>query len=229
MSEPTRALVLAKAPVAGRVKTRLGRDIGMDAAAGLAAAALVDTLRACTSAFGPSRCHLALDGDLETAVSGELIADSLLGWSVFAQRGNSFVARLVHAHAFLAAAAHGPVAQIGMDTPQVTPELLIDAAAALDAGTSTTSNDAVLGPASDGGWWILVLRDSANAATLLDVPMSTSTTGADTRRALTTAGLRVASTVTLRDVDTVPDALAVAQSFPGTRFARAWTALEENV
>ena len=48
-----RALVLAKAPVAGRVKTRLGADVGMAYAADLAAAALLDTLLACTAAFGP--------------------------------------------------------------------------------------------------------------------------------------------------------------------------------
>ncbi len=61
-----RALVVAKAPVPGRVKTRLGAAIGMDAAARLAAAALLDTIAACRSAF--AECHLALDGDLDEAV-----------------------------------------------------------------------------------------------------------------------------------------------------------------
>ena len=47
-----RALVVAKAPVAGQVKTRLGADVGLEQAAGLAAAALLDTLEACTTAYG---------------------------------------------------------------------------------------------------------------------------------------------------------------------------------
>ena len=55
-----RALVMAKAPVPGRVKTRLGARVGMEVAAELAAAALLDTIAACRSAF--AECHLALDG-----------------------------------------------------------------------------------------------------------------------------------------------------------------------
>lgn len=217
-----RVLVMAKAPVAGRVKTRLGRDIGMDEAARLAAASLLDTIDACTSGFGAAHCHLALDGDLSTAVDGGLIHRALAGWSVTGQRGDTFAARLVNAHADLAAAARGPVVQIGMDTPQVTPGLLADVVAALgDVGGEAA--DAVLGPAPDGGWWVLGLRDSAGAAPLMDVAMSTPTTWADTRQALTRSGLRVAGTTTLRDVDTVADAVAVAHDAPHSRFARAWS------
>ena len=69
----TRALVVAKAPMPGRVKTRLGADVGMAAAADLAAAALLDTLLACADAFGADRCLLSLDGDLCDAVRGEEI------------------------------------------------------------------------------------------------------------------------------------------------------------
>ena len=57
---------MAKAPAPGRSKTRLGRQIGHGAAAAVAAAALRDTLTACTEAFGADRCHLSLDGDLAT-------------------------------------------------------------------------------------------------------------------------------------------------------------------
>ncbi|MBU2074873.1 MAG: hypothetical protein KJ938_10585, partial [Actinobacteria bacterium] len=57
---PVRALVLAKAPVAGHVKTRLGADVGLGRAAELAAAALLDTVEACTAAYGAEHCHLAL-------------------------------------------------------------------------------------------------------------------------------------------------------------------------
>ena len=228
MNPRPRALVMAKAPVPGRVKTRLGHEIGMDAAARLAAAALLDTLDSCTSAYGVDRCHLALDGDLDVAVSAELIVKALAGWSVTTQRGDTFAARLVNAHADLAAAAPGPVVQIGMDTPQVTAQLLSAAAAALGAAGDPASSDAVLGAAPDGGWWVLALRDSANAAPLAGVAMSTPTTCADTRAALTAAGLRVATTTTLRDVDTVADAVSVAHEAPETRFARAWAVAERR-
>ncbi len=215
-AEPVRMLVVAKAPVPGQVKTRLGADIGMAAAAELAAAALLDTLAACTEAVGPQRCHLSLAGDvagdLAGAVEREALAAALAGWTVTPQHGDTFAARLVAAHHDVP----GPVVQIGMDTPQVTSALLLAAAAGL-AGA-----DAVLGPAPDGGWWVLALRDPSRAAPLLTVPMSTPTTYDETRAALETAGLRVGTTTQLRDVDTVADARLVSEAAPGTRFARVW-------
>ncbi|WP_310528459.1 DUF2064 domain-containing protein [Nocardioides sp.] len=225
MNPLPRALVMAKAPVPGRVKTRLGHEIGMDTAAGLASAALLDTLDACTAAFGADRCHLALDGELGAAVGGELIVQALAGWAVTTQRGDTFAVRLVNAHADLAATAPGPVVQIGMDTPQVTAQLLSAAAAALGIEGEPASSDAVLGAAPDGGWWVLALRDSARAGPLAGVAMSTPTTCTNTRAALTAAGLRVTTTTTMRDVDTVSDAVSVAHEAPDTRFARAWNAV----
>ncbi len=205
-------LVVVKAPVAGRVKTRLGAEVGMERAAVVAAASLLDTLSACTAAFRPEHCHLSLDGDLDRAVRGDEIREALTGWSIHPQRGDGFGARLADAHARVP----GPVVQVGMDTPHATPDLLLAAAAGLD------DHDAVLGPAEDGGWWVLALRDPVRAAVLRDVRMSTPTTGADTRAALTAAGLDVVATATLRDVDEVADADAVALLSPGSRFAEAW-------
>lgn len=206
-----KVLVLAKAPVPGRVKTRLGADVGHERAADLAAAALLDTLAAATSAA--RECHLALDGDLTDAVRGEEIRDQLSGWTVSPQRGDGFAQRLVNAHHD---AGPGLVVQIGMDTPHATAGDLVAAADALGG------DDVVLGPAPDGGWWTLVRRDPAAARPLGLVAMSTPTTYDDTRAALQRAGLSVGTTATLRDVDTVADAEAVAALAPGTRFAHAW-------
>lgn len=220
-----RALVVAKAPVAGDVKTRLGADIGVQGAAEVAAASLLDTLRACAAAFGPDRCHLALSGDLDSAVRGVEVTAALEGWTVFAQEGSGFAERLVHAHAVVASRGEGPVVQIGMDTPQVTPDLLLAAGAALDDPAGTGSADAVLGRAADGGWWVLTLRDGRAAAPLADVVMSTPTTYDDTLRALQGAGLRVVGTEVLRDVDTVADADTVAAEAPDGLFAQVWADL----
>lgn len=214
------ALVLAKAPVSGQVKTRLGAEIGMAQAAEVAAAALLDTLAACSAAFGPGNCHLALAGDLAGAVQGDEITEALRPWLVFPQRGDGFAARLVNAHLDVATRSAGAVVQIGMDTPQATPAHLVAAAAALDEGV-----DAVLGAAPDGGWWVLVLRDPRAAAPLASVSMSTPRTHIDTEQALVASGLRVGSTAELRDVDTVADAVQVAAAVPEGRFARRWEAV----
>ncbi|RYU14330.1 TIGR04282 family arsenosugar biosynthesis glycosyltransferase [Nocardioides iriomotensis] len=217
MSPPV-ALVMAKAPVAGRAKTRLGRHVGADAAARLAAAALADTLDACTSAFGADRCYLALDGDLGEAPGHDELQSLLVGWSVVRQRGEGLGHRLAHAQRDVGVLARAAVVQIGMDTPQVTPAELGDVAHRVDR------TDAVLGAAEDGGWWVLALRTPALARCLTQVAMSTDRTGADTRAALVSAGAQVVDAPTLRDVDEAEDAVLVAESAPHLRFSRQWAA-----
>jgi glycosyltransferase A (GT-A) superfamily protein (DUF2064 family) len=211
-----RALVMAKAPVPGRVKTRLGAVIGMDEAAAIAAAALLDTLEACRFAFGHD-CAIALDGDLDDAVAGAEIAAALKGWQVFAQVGDTFGERLVHAHQ-VASVPGSIVVQIGMDTPQVTASLLRDAAAAV-AGPA----DVALGSAEDGGWWVLALANPDHAQVLADVPMSDPATYSATVAALLGAGAQVKVLPAVCDVDTAADADRVAALAPETRFASAWT------
>jgi glycosyltransferase A (GT-A) superfamily protein (DUF2064 family) len=134
---------------------------------------------------------------------------------VVPQRGGDFGERLVRAH-LDAGAVEGPVVQIGMDTPQVTAADLTAVADGL------RRHEAVLGDAPDGGWWVLGLRRPDAAAALRGVPMSTPTTGVDTRMALEAAGLAVGTTTELTDVDTVADADAVAALAPDGRFAVAW-------
>jgi glycosyltransferase A (GT-A) superfamily protein (DUF2064 family) len=211
-----RVLVVAKAPVAGQAKTRLGARVGDLAAARLAAAALVDTLQAAAAAAGGAHCHLAITGDLDLAVDAERIRDLLADWTVTEQRGDDFAERLVNAHLD---AGEGLVVQIGMDTPQVTPALLEAAVGML------ADHDTALGAADDGGWWVLARRDPNAVRPLAGVPMSTPTTYADTRAALVAAGCSVADTPGLRDVDTVADARVVAEQAPDTEFARAWVAV----
>ncbi len=207
---PANVLVMAKAPVAGRVKTRLGQDIGMDSAADLAAAALLDTIDAC-AAYAPGGCYLALEGSLGDASRGDEISARLASWTVFPQRGASFAERLVNAHTCVP----GPLVQVGMDTPQATAQDLEAVVVGLE------SADAVLAAAEDGGWWALALRNAQKSACLIDVPMSTPNTWRDTRAALVAAGLRVGPGEVLRDVDTIADAQAVADVTTG-EFSRAW-------
>ncbi len=215
-------LVVAKAPVAGLAKTRLARVVGSSAAARLAAAALLDTLDAVLATPGTVPV-VALTGDVAAAERSAELAVLLSRCTVIRQRGGDFAERLANAHADVAAEFAGmPVFQIGMDTPQLRPEILTGALAAL----AQDGTDAVLGPAADGGWWGLGLRDPARAAALRAVPMSRGDTGMRTLLALRGAGLRVGRLPALSDVDTMPDALRVAGLAPDGRFARAVAALD---
>jgi glycosyltransferase A (GT-A) superfamily protein (DUF2064 family) len=105
-----------------------------------------------------------------------------------------------------------------MDTPQADAALL---AACLAALTARDGPDAVLGPATDGGWWALGLREPRRAALVAEVPTSRGDTGARTLAALRAGGLRVDLVPELTDVDTAADAGEVAGRVPGSRFAAA--------
>jgi glycosyltransferase A (GT-A) superfamily protein (DUF2064 family) len=211
---PVTVLVVAKAPVPGLAKTRLANTVGGQAAAGIAAAALLDTLDAVAAA--PVRARVvALTGDLDEAACGNEIRTALDGFAVVEQRGDDFAERLANAHLDAAAAAGGPILQIGMDTPQVTALLIAECASELVAA------DAVLGLARDGGWWVLGVADAAMAECLRTVPMSRADTGAVTLAALRRSGVDVRLVPELADVDTVDDIDAVRRECaPGGRFAR---------
>ncbi|MFD4671425.1 DUF2064 domain-containing protein [Lentzea sp. NPDC058450] len=197
-------LIMAKSPIPGQVKTRLCPPLTPAEAADVAAASLLDTLSAALDTPGAVPV-VALAG----VVRREDVRDALAECLVIPQRGDTFAERLVHAHADVAR-YRMPVLQIGMDTPQVTPELL---------ESCGEFGEAALGFAEDGGWWALGLRDPLRASVLRDVPMSRSDTGVRTLEAL--RPLRVRTLPTLSDVDTVEDARAVAREIPGSRFAAA--------
>ncbi len=198
----THLLVLAKSPVPGRVKTRLCPPLSEMQAAELAEAALADTLEA-VAGCGADRLLVALDG-----APGPWLPP---GFQVFPQEGLGLGERLAAAWDF----AGGPGLQIGMDTPQVTPDLLDLCLGHLDLPRTT----AALGVASDGGWWAIGLRQ-AQRAVFVGVPMSTSHTGRDQERRLRQLGHEPVSLPTVRDVDYMDDADAVAELIPSSRFAQ---------
>lgn len=201
MSAPT-LMVIAKEPLPGRVKTRLARAVGDDAAARVALACLQDTLDVVLAAPARRRV-LVLDGH-----PGPWLPR---GVDVVPQARGGLAARLAAAFAQV----EGPAFLVGMDTPQLR---VADLSPDLRAG-------AALGRATDGGYWgIGLLRP--DPAVFDGVPMSSSTTCAVQRSRLTEAGLGVADLALRTDVDTLDDARVVAAAAPRTRFAALWRSLD---
>jgi rSAM/selenodomain-associated transferase 1 len=208
-------IVLAKAPEPGRVKTRLCPPATPAQAADVAAAALLDTLDAVACVPG-TRTFVAMTGRLAAAARAPELADALGCTTTVPQRGDGLGERIVAVHADVAhLSPRRPTLLLGMDTPQLDARLLAECLARL------THADAVLGPATDGGWWALGLREPHNAAPIEHVRMSRDDTGELTLRALRAAGLRVELLPELRDVDTAEDATEVARLAPDGRFAAA--------
>ncbi|MDE3203226.1 MAG: DUF2064 domain-containing protein [Acidobacteriota bacterium] len=205
-SAPRRAhlLVMAKAPVAGRVKTRMCPPLSFAQAATIAEAALADTLDA-VARCGADRRVLALDGE-----PGPWLPP---GFEVIPQRSGGLARRLAGAWADTA----GPGLQIGMDTPQVTPDLL-DACLARTFGPPATAS---LGLATDGGWWAIGLSRRWDLDVFTGVPMSTPDTGRAQLERLGRAGHEVVALPPLDDVDHFEDARRVAALTPVGGFAQA--------
>lgn len=194
-------LVIAKAPVPGRAKTRLSPHFTPRQAARLAEAALRDTLAA-VLATPARRRVLVLDGR-----PGDWLP---AGLEVLPQRGDGLEQRLASAFEDCGE----PAFLIGMDTPQVTPELLALGLAAVEEGA------AALGATADGGYWGIGLP-GPDARVFDGIPMSDPSTGLRQLTRLHALGYRVRRLAPLRDVDTAADAHAVAALAPHTRFAAA--------
>ena len=217
---PVVGLVVAKAPVPGLAKTRLAASIGDRLAAEIAAAALLDTLDAVAAAPVQARV-VAMTGNLDDAIASAEIGRCLDAFTVIPQRGDGFADRLANAHVDAAAAVgNATVLQIGMDTPQVSADMLAECAEEL------LTTEAVLGMAEDGGWWVLGVSDAAMADCLRAVPMSRPDTGALTLAALYANGIEVRLVAEVADFDTVDDIATVRRMCSASsRFLRVTRAV----
>ncbi len=188
---------MAKVPVAGRIKTRLAAELGAATAVRFARHSCAALLR-----------RLARDGRWHTslAFAPDLGCSSRIwprGLALVPQRGGDLGARMQR---ILDSAGPGPVVIVGTDVPDITRAHI--AAAFRRLGR----HDAVLGPATDGGYWLIGLKRRPH------VPRPFGGVRWSTRHALadTLANLRgrsVARVATLSDVDTPADLARCAASF----------------
>ena len=199
--------IIAKAPVAGQVKTRLCPPCTPTQAAAVAAAALADTfaaVRAIAARTG-ARPLLLLDGEAQPWMPHD--------FDIVAQRGDGLEQRLANGFRDL-----GPGVIAGMETPHVIHHLA-DALVWLDRGYDA------MGLAVDGGYWAIGLAAASTqrAAAVFDgVPMSRSDTGLAQLRRLHRLGRSVRMLPIARDLDDIDDLRAVAESGrPGTLCAVA--------
>lgn len=199
-------VVVAKECLPGKVKTRLTPALTPEGAARVASAALADTI-ATVRALPASRRVLLYDG--------VVLPEGTDDFDVLHQVSGGLDERL----GAMFDTMTGPTLLVGMDTPQAAPEHLAPV-------FEDPERDAWFGPADDGGFWSLYLREP-DGALLRGVPMSQDDTGAVQLARLTDAGLSVGSLPGLLDVDTVADAEQVAALAPDSRFAAAFRAESE--
>lgn len=189
-----RLVIVAKSPRAGQVKRRLGASLGPAAACQIYRACLAHTLRR----LGNSpRWHMTLAVTPDTDVTARY-------WPIVA--GSRRIARLGQGAGDLghrmqrlfARLPPGPAILVGTDIAGLRPAHIAHAFRLLGA------NDAVLGPAQDGGFWLIGLKRSPRLlAPFSGVRWSGPHALADTLANL--KGRRVAYAATLADIDTASD------------------------
>lgn len=190
-------IIFAKAPRAGKVKTRLIPLLGAQGAATLHSQLLHRTLVTATNAgLGPVELHGAPD-DNDPALQD---CARRFGIALLPQQGDDLGARMRNAFDE-ALARHGRVIIIGTDCPVLTELHLFNAQAALASG-----NDAVLIPAEDGGYALIGL--TRNHAQLFEgIAWGDNTVLATTRERLQKLRWRWHELETMWDIDRPEDYL----------------------
>lgn len=184
-----RIAIFARRPVPGRVKTRLSPALPPEFACRLYAAMLDDTLSVAGAARADTRTVFWADAPDENR--------SPEGFQSHVQQGEELGARLVGAFdTVLVDGAHAVA--IGSDCPGLSPAILERALEALDRA------DMVLGPATDGGYWLIGLSKPAPQL-FTDVPWSTASVFNETLTRAADSGLSVETLPFLDDLDTPED------------------------
>jgi rSAM/selenodomain-associated transferase 1 len=180
-------IVFAKEPKAGRVKTRLGRDIGMGRAAALSRVMINLTLA--QASRGEWRKIIAIDPPAACSTWRSFWPDQ---FERIAQSKGTLGDRMAAAMEHV---SNGPVVVIGVDAPGLRARHIHDAFYTLRRA------DAVFGPADDGGYWLIGLAGRKRAPALFDnVKWSTQYALEDTLASLP-AGFETAYLPVLCDVD----------------------------
>lgn len=206
---PTQAalIVFAKAPVPGEVKTRLCPPLTPDESATLHGSFVLDTLERTRAAV--AKLKLPFDRYLACAPSSAHVFFKILeerqGVPLLDQVGDELGARMNHACETMFKKGYRRVLMVGTDVPSLPLDHYKQTLALLE------THDLVLGPALDGGYYLIGL--SRAAPDLFNtIPWSTDRVLALTREKATTLGLTTALLPAWRDVDTIDDVQALIEA-----------------
>lgn len=228
LSKGNNALVVfVKAPIAGKVKTRLAATIGNEAALEaycLIAEHVVHGVRGSENSQTTAPIGIAYESyDVLLFVDSEESQLPVAGWlggELRVQRGSDLGERLVHAFEDCFK-VYERVVVIGSDAPFVSP-------LANDAFVALQRHDCVLGPAFDGGYYLVGLnRDTRNWRELFDdIPWSTSSVFVETvRNARAAGGIDVHLLRAMHDLDTASDMRAISLAYPDSDLGKRLTEL----
>ena len=188
----TVVLVFARVPALGHGKSRIAATLGLETARCIAEFLLRRTLETCAPLDSVRLWYTPADA------GGRLGAWMRPGWTCSAQEGYDLGGRMTRAFQDAFASGFSRVLAIGCDCPEMTAMDLRAAEQAL------LVSEVVLGPARDGGYWLLGMR-RFHPELLSDIPWSTDAVFQRTLERAAGAGLSVSLLRKLSDIDTDGD------------------------
>lgn len=199
----TALVVMARYPQVGTTKTRLARTIGHEEAVRLYQAFLIDlAYKFAGQAVDLHWAYTPAEVDYLSFIA--TLAPSLIEYMhAFPQQGMDLGARLHHVFRWTHDQGYRSTIVISSDTPQISLKIVTQAQKALDKA------DVVLGPADDGGYYLIAMRRPYDM--FRDIPMSTSVVAQKTIELAHSQGLRVHILENLFDIDEWLDLLRLAQ------------------
>ena len=205
---PSTALVIfAKAPVPGEVKTRLCPPLTPDEAATLHGSFVLDMLERSKTAV--AKLKLPLDRYLACLPSSTLVFFKIMeerqSVKLIDQVGDDLGARMQHAFETMFGKGYHRVFIVGTDVPSLPLDHYTQAL------TLVEKNDLVLGPALDGGYYLIGVKRVVPDL-FVGIPWSTERVLEMTKEKATTLGLKTALLPPWRDVDTIEDLQALIET-----------------
>ena len=204
--------VMVKQPERGKVKTRIAASLGDQRAAELYQCALHDTLALALTIADVAR---VVSYAPPTDEARRYFEHAAPAFTLMAQYGSTLGDRISDTLSRLLK-DYSPVVLIGSDSPDLPAPIITRALQVLDDRV-----DVALGPAHDGGYYLLGLR-SMQHVLFDDIDWSTAVVAQQTRARAAASGLRVAELPLWRDIDTVADSQALVP--PGAPLTRAFVA-----
>jgi uncharacterized protein len=206
-STPAALVIFAKAPIPGQVKTRLCPPLTPDEAATLYGSFVLDMLERSKTAV--ARLKLPIDRYLACMPSSTLVFFKIMeerqSVNLVDQVGDDLGTRMQHTFETMFMKGYQRVFIVGTDVPSLPLDHYAQALALL------TKNDLVLGPALDGGYYLIGLKQMVPDL-FVGIPWSTDRVLAMTQEKATILGLKTALLPPWRDVDTIEDLQALIET-----------------
>lgn len=210
--------IMVKAPIAGQVKTRLAEGVGTEQAVALYRAFVTDTVARAQHVPGVEVVLAYWPPEAHAYFAAQYPALRLL-----LQEGANLGERLGSVFTAAAADGYAGCVIIGSDSPTV-PVAYLEAAVA-----ELATVPVVLGPAEDGGYYLLGLREP-QPALLADIVWSTDQVCRETLERARGVGLAVSQLPPWYDIDTVADLTRLIDDLaaqPSGRASASWHALTQ--